>query len=79
MVLEKINNYENFGDTEITFYYRSIIDWYGYSKLERIPVSELLLAKCGELDYCRKVFISLLWEEIYEKAARGKLAAINML
>ena len=29
MVLEEINNYENFGETEITFYDRSIIDSYG--------------------------------------------------
>jgi predicted ATPase len=50
MVLKEINNYESFGDTEITLYDRSIIDSYGYSKLERIPISELLLAKCGELD-----------------------------
>ncbi|TOH91902.1 ATP-binding protein, partial [Vibrio parahaemolyticus] len=26
MILEEINNYENFGDAEITFYDRSIID-----------------------------------------------------
>ncbi|HHF2887803.1 AAA family ATPase [Vibrio diabolicus] len=72
MVLEEINNYENFGDTEITLYARSIIDSYGYSKLERIPISELLLAKCGEFDYCRKVFIFPPWEEIYENDTERK-------
>lgn len=72
MVLEEINNYENFGDTEITLYDRSIIDSYGYSKLERIPISELLLAKCDELDYCRKVFIFPPWEEIYENDTERK-------
>jgi predicted ATPase len=37
-----------------------------------IPISELLLAKCGELDYCRKVFIFPPWEEIYENDAERK-------
>lgn len=72
MVLEEINNYENFGNIEITFYDRSIIDSYGYSKLERIPVSELLLSKCCELDYCSKVFIFPPWEEIYENDTERK-------
>lgn len=72
MVREEIYNYENFGGTEITFYDRSIIDSYGYSKLERIPISDLLLAKCGELTYCRKVFIFPPWEEIYENDAERK-------
>ncbi|MGD6739651.1 AAA family ATPase [Photobacterium leiognathi subsp. mandapamensis] len=72
MVLEEINNYENFGDTEITLYDRSIIDSYGYSKLECIPISELLLAKCRELDYYRKVFIFPPWEEIYANDAERK-------
>ncbi|TOH88426.1 AAA family ATPase, partial [Vibrio parahaemolyticus] len=51
---------------------RSIIDSYGYSKLERIPISELLLAKCRELDYCRKVFIFPPWKDIYENDAERK-------
>ncbi|WP_240207459.1 AAA family ATPase [Vibrio sp. CyArs1] len=72
MVLEEIENYENFGSTEITFYDRSIIDSYGYSILERLPISELLLAKCNELIYCRKVFIFPPWEEIYENDAERK-------
>ena len=72
MVLEEINNYRNFGDTEITFYDRSIIDSYGYSMLEHIPVSELLFAKCDELDYCRIVFIFPPWEEIYENDTERK-------
>ncbi|KPA51768.1 ATP-binding protein [Photobacterium leiognathi subsp. mandapamensis] len=72
MVFEEIDNYENFGGNEITFYDRSIIDSYGYSKLEHIPISDLLLAKCGELTYCRNVFIFPPWEEIYENDAERK-------
>ena len=72
MVLEEINNYENLGDSEITFYDRCIIDCYGYSKLECITISDLLLAKCCELEYCRKVFIFPPWEEIYKNDAERK-------
>ena len=72
MVLEEIKNYGNFDDTKITLYDRSIIDSYGYSKLECISISELLLAKCDELDYYRKVFIFPPWEEIYENDTERK-------
>lgn len=72
MVLEEINNYENFGGAEITLYDRSIIDSYGYSQLECIPISELLQAKCRELDYCRKVFIFPPWQEIYKNDTERK-------
>ncbi|RYA23553.1 ATP-binding protein [Malaciobacter halophilus] len=66
MVLEEINNYESLGNLVTTFYDRSIIDSYGYSKLEKIPVSNFLLTKCYELNYYRKVFIFPPWEAIYE-------------
>lgn len=72
MVLEEIYNYENFGGTEVTFFDRSIIDSYGYSKLEHIPISDFLLEKGGELTYCRTVFIFPPWEEIYENDAERK-------
>jgi len=66
MVLEEIKNYQKFVNTTITFYDRSIIDSYGYSKLENIPISKLLLIKCRDLRYHRKVFIFPPWNEIYE-------------
>ena len=72
MVFEEIRNYESFSGTEITFYDRSIIDSYGYSKLERIPISELLLAKCDEFNYFRKVFTFPPWEEIYKNDKERK-------
>jgi predicted ATPase len=43
MVLEEINNYECFGNMLMTFYDRSMVDSYGYSQLEKIPVSDFLL------------------------------------
>lgn len=72
MVLEEINNYECYNDAEITLYDRSIIDSYGYSALEQIPISELLLSKCRELNYCRQVFIFPPWKEIYANDTERK-------
>lgn len=72
MVLEEINNYECYNDAEITLYDRSIIDSYGYSTLEKIPISELLLSKCRELNYCRQVFIFPPWKEIYANDTERK-------
>lgn len=66
MVIEEINNYESFEHIITTFYDRSIIDSYGYSQLESIPISDLLLTKCHELNYHRNVFIFPPWEFIYE-------------
>ena len=72
MVLEEINNSKCYGDAEITLYDRSIIDSYGYSMLEQIPISGLLLSKCRELIYCRQVFIFPPWEEIYANYTERK-------
>lgn len=72
MVLQEINNYQNYGNTGMTFYDRSMIDAYGYSQLEHIPISDQLLAKCAELNYCRHVFTFPPWEEIYENDAERK-------
>lgn len=72
MILEEIYNYENFGQSTTTFYDRSIIDTYGYSRLEQISVPKSLLTKCHELVYCKKVFIFPPWEEIYENDIERK-------
>ncbi len=72
MIVEEINNYECFDSAVITFYDRSIIDSYGYSKLEKIPVSDLLLKKCRELVYNPQVFIFPPWESIYRNDVERK-------
>ncbi|QMV16737.1 hypothetical protein Vspart_04142 [Vibrio spartinae] len=72
MVLEEINNYACFGNMVTTFYDRSMIDSYGYSQLENIPVSDFLLNQCRELVYHRKVFIFPPWESIYENDIERK-------
>ncbi|WP_252178274.1 AAA family ATPase [Endozoicomonas sp. 4G] len=66
MVFEEISNYKNYGNSVLTFFDRSIIDSYGYSKLEKIQISDILLKKCHELAYNRNVFIFPPWESIYE-------------
>lgn len=72
MVAEEVNNYCNYGHTTLTFFDRSIIDSYGYSKLEHIPISELLLNLCYQLSYNHNVFIFPPWESIYENDAERK-------
>ncbi len=72
MVLEDMKNYDDFGSSVITFFDRSIIDSYGYSKLEKIPVSECLVNKCHELRYHRNVFIFPPWNVIYENDVERK-------
>ncbi|EHU9471135.1 ATP-binding protein [Vibrio vulnificus] len=72
MVAEEIKNYDDFGHEVTTFYDRSIIDCYGYSKLENLPITTLLSTKCCELSYERKVFIFPPWESIYKNDRERK-------
>ncbi|WP_120513042.1 AAA family ATPase [Photobacterium salinisoli] len=72
MVLEELNNYKVHGDSVLTFFDRSIIDSYGYSQLEQIAVSELLLRSCRELTYHKNVFIFPPWETIYKNDIERK-------
>ncbi|EHE6949550.1 MULTISPECIES: AAA family ATPase [Vibrio] len=72
MVLEELNNYKVHDNSVLTFFDRSIIDSYGYSQLEQIAISEILLRSCHELTYHRKVFIFPPWETIYENDIERK-------
>ncbi|OEE34511.1 AAA family ATPase [Vibrio ordalii] len=72
MVLEELNNYKAHDNSVLTFFDRSIIDSYGYSQLEKIAISEILLRSCSELTYHRKVFIFPPWETIYENDIERK-------
>ncbi|MGF1681575.1 AAA family ATPase [Photobacterium minamisatsumaniensis] len=66
MVREELENYKKFDVCQDTvFFDRSIIDSYGYSLLEQLPMSEALLKSCDELEYCKKVFIFPPWETIF--------------
>ncbi|MBD8511114.1 ATP-binding protein [Photobacterium sp. WH24] len=72
MVLEELNNYKVNDNTVLTFFDRSIIDSYGYSQLEQIAVSELLLRSCRELTYHKNVFIFPPLETIYKNDIERK-------
>jgi len=72
MVLEEINNFQAYGNSNLAFFDRCIVDSYGYSMLERLPVSELLLKSCNELTYNQNVFIFPPWESIYENDLERK-------
>ncbi|HFG1893268.1 TPA: AAA family ATPase [Vibrio cholerae] len=72
MVLEELHNYKVHDNSVLTFFDRSIIDSYGYSQLEQIAISEILLRNCRELTYHRKVFIFPPWEAIYENDIERK-------
>ncbi|YCO01973.1 AAA family ATPase [Vibrio sp. VNB-15] len=47
------------------FFDRCIIDSYGYSKLENLPLSDDLLSACRTMRYAKQVFIFPPWEAIF--------------
>ncbi|USD42841.1 ATP-binding protein [Vibrio sp. SCSIO 43135] len=72
MVAEEHNNYLQYGCSELTFFDRSIIDCYGYSRLENISLSESLLMYCNDLKYHNEVFVFPPWEAIYRNDLERK-------
>lgn len=58
MMKAEVSNYRAFnvrqGDV---FFDRSIVDVYGYSKLEQLPISHELITHCQTLRYHSQVFI----------------------
>ncbi|CAH7054840.1 AAA_28 domain-containing protein [Vibrio chagasii] len=66
MVREELASYQAFEASEqLVFFDRSIVDSYGYSLLETLPIPESLLNSCKELAYNAKVFIFPPWEAIF--------------
>ena len=66
MVREELTNHEMFSDSsDIVFFDRSVIDSYGYSMLEHLPISEVLITNCNDLEYCKRVFIFPPWNSIF--------------
>ncbi|ERM58365.1 hypothetical protein M565_ctg5P1336 [Vibrio cyclitrophicus FF75] len=66
MVREELANYQAFEESEqLVFFDRSIVDSYGYSLLETLPISESLMNNCNELEYNSKVFIFPPWDSIF--------------
>lgn len=66
MVREEVSNYQRHQSRQRpVFFDRSIIDSYGYSRLEGLDIPCDLTAHCKELAYCRDVFIFPPWEAIF--------------
>lgn len=66
MVREELASYQAYESSEQqVFFDRSIVDSYGYSLLETLPISESLLNNCNELAYNSKVFIFPPWDSIF--------------
>lgn len=66
MVREELANYQAFELSEQpVFFDRSIVDSYGYSLLETLPIPQSLLNSCNELEYNSKVFIFPPWDSIF--------------
>ncbi|MEZ8630261.1 AAA family ATPase [Vibrio lentus] len=66
MVREELANYQAFESNEQpVFFDRSIVDSYGYSLLETLPIPQSLLNRCNELEYNSKVFIFPPWDSIF--------------
>ncbi|MFA0056458.1 AAA family ATPase [Vibrio echinoideorum] len=66
MVREELANYQAFESSEqLVFFDRSILDSYGYSLLETLPIPQSLLNSCNELEYNSKVFIFPPWDSIF--------------
>ncbi|BDU46826.1 ATP-binding protein (plasmid) [Vibrio nigripulchritudo] len=72
MVIEETNNFRRCSNKALTLFDRSIVDSYGYSMLEQIPVPESLLKHCNELIYNQKVFVFPPWDSIYENDVERK-------
>ncbi|WP_104204073.1 AAA family ATPase [Billgrantia saliphila] len=73
MVREEIENFRRHIDAEeFVFFDRGIIDAYGYSELEGIPISDELLEYCSVLEYSSQVFIFPPWESIFLNDAERK-------
>ncbi|WP_104025249.1 AAA family ATPase [Vibrio hyugaensis] len=66
MVREEKNNHDTYGSHHtFVFFDRCIIDSYGYSKLESLPVSDVLLSACHQLHYAKQIFIFPPWGAIF--------------
>ncbi|WP_415717639.1 AAA family ATPase [Maridesulfovibrio sp.] len=67
MVRKEVDNYNCQKCTDkLIFCDRSIIDSYGYSLLEGLPISDELLGYCNQLKYHPKIFIFPPWKSIFE-------------
>ncbi|MFM2483054.1 AAA family ATPase [Celerinatantimonas sp. YJH-8] len=66
MMREELAHYQAYVKSkELVFFDRSLIDVYGYSKLECLPISKSLHTYCHTQKYCQNVFIFPPWASIF--------------
>ena len=61
--LDSLKSFKTLDD--LVFWGRSIIDVYGYCKLEGLEISDQLLKACTEIKFSDAVFIFPPWKDIY--------------
>jgi predicted ATPase len=66
MVREEKNHHQAYEElNELVFFDRCIVDSYGYSQLENLPISQALIDACQRKRYANPVFIFPPWEAIF--------------
>ncbi|EGX6965049.1 TPA: AAA family ATPase [Vibrio alginolyticus] len=73
MMKVEVSNYRAFNVHQgNVFFDRSIVDVYGYSKLEQLPISHELITHCQTLRYHSQVFIFPPWTSIFSNDEERK-------
>ena len=66
MVREEKKHHQAFEQlNELVFFDRCIVDSYGYSQLESLPIPQALIDACQRIRYTNPVFIFPPWEAIF--------------
>ena len=66
MVREEKNHHQSYEElNELVFFDRCIVDSYGYSQLENLPIPQALMDACQRIRYANPVFIFPPWEAIF--------------
>ncbi|MEH0712159.1 ATP-binding protein [Vibrio owensii] len=66
MVREEKKHHQAFEQlNELVFFDRCIVDSYGYSQLENLPIPQALMDACQRIRYANPVFIFPPWEAIF--------------
>lgn len=73
MMKAEVSNYRAFNVHQgNVFFDRSIVDVYGYSKLEQLPISHELITHCQTLRYHSQAFIFPPWTSIFSNDEERK-------
>ncbi|MFN1516855.1 AAA family ATPase [Vibrio owensii] len=66
MVSEEKKHHQSYEElNELVFFDRCIVDSYGYSQLENLPIPQALMDACQRIRYANPVFMFPPWEAIF--------------